>query len=664
MFPTAFARALHPGLILLLAALLFCAGGCSTAGDGTRAMPLAQGGVLDLTAWDFRENGSVDLNGAWVFSWRQLLSPRDFSGSGPWPVTGLFDVPGTWNGREIGGEKLSGDGYATFRLRVRLRPDAPRLAIRILDQATAYQLWVNGTRIAGNGTVGTSAATNRPQYLLQLARLPRSGDSLDIVLQVANFNHSKGGAWNPVTLGSEARLARIQGLRQGLDFFLFGCLLIMGAYHVFLYQLRRTDRSVLYFGLFCLVVACRTTLTENRIFTDLFPAFPWELVFKAELFTVHAAFLLLLLFIRSLYPDDCSRRLMRLLQGICLAFGLTTLATPARISSLLVTPFHPLIIFIHGYLFVVLFKAVLAKRGEAATILTGLLIFFLTVVNDILHNHGIVATAYVAPVGFLFLVGSQSLALARRYSHAFTAVEQLSDAVTDKNRALEEEIAERARLEREIVNVCEEERRRISRDLHDGLCQQLTGARLQFSVLERKLAGAGREPPELQRLSSLLEESVNHAYDLSRGLWPVEYDPQGVGASLDELTRRLAESSGIAIYFIQNRGCAGCSHGSVTHLYRIAQEAITNAVKHSQGSRIVVALDCRDRSRLTLTVRDNGVGRSAAARTAGGLGMGIMAHRAKIIGGLLTVSDAEEGGTLVTCTVPCDKALQEGQSDE
>ncbi|MSM39592.1 MAG: sensor histidine kinase [Geobacter sp.] len=663
MFPTAFARALHFGLILLLAALLFCVSGCRTDSVGTRATPLARGGVIDLTTWDFREDGSVDLNGEWEFFWRQLLSPGDFAGSAPPLMTGPFTVPGTWNGREIGGEKQSGDGYATFRLRVRLRPDAPRLAIRILDQATAYQLWVNGTQIAGNGTVGTSATTNRPQYLLQLSRLPRSSDSLDIVLQVANFNHSKGGVWNPVTLGSEAGLARIQGLRQGLDFFLFGCLLIMGAYHVFLYQLRRTDRSVLYFGLFCLVVACRTALTENRIFTGLFPAFPWELVFKAELFTVHAAFLLLLLFIQSLYPADSSRRLTRFLQGICLAFGLTTLATPARISSLLVTPFHPVIIFIQGYLFVVLFRAILAKRGEAATILTGLLIFFLTVVNDILHNHGVIATAYVAPVGFLFLVGSQSLALARRYSHAFAAVEQLSDAVTDKNRALEEEIAERARLEREIVNVCEEERRRISRDLHDGLCQQLTGARLQFSVLERKLAGAGQEPSELKRLSSLLEESVNHAYDLSHGLWPVEHDPQGVSASLDELTRRLAESSGIAIYFIQERGCADCSHGSVTHLYRIAQEAITNAVKHARGSRIVVGLDCRDRTRLTLTVRDDGVGRSVTSRTTGGLGMGIMEHRAKVIGGTLTVSDAQGGGTVVTCVVPCEERKQEGQSD-
>ncbi|MBI5656357.1 MAG: sensor histidine kinase, partial [Geobacter sp.] len=156
----------------------------------------------------------------------------------------------------------------------------------------------------------------------------------------------------------------------------------------------------------------------------------------------------------------------------------------------------------------------------------------------------------------------------------------------------------------------------------------------------------------MKRLSSLLEESVNHAYDLSRGLWPVEHDPQGVSASLDELTRRLAESSGIAIYFIQERGCADCSHGSVTHLYRIAKEAITNAVKHARGSRIVVGLDCRDCTRLTLTVRDNGVGRSAASRTAGGLGMGIMEHRAKVIGGTLTVSDAQGGGTVVTCVVP------------
>lgn len=410
-----------PGMLITLALLL-----CGCSGNDIGSGFHARQGFLDLGDWEADKDGPVLLNGEWEFYWQQLIPPQEFYGSSRRPMTAFFTIPGIWNNRVIGGYKLKGDGYATFRLRVKLRPNTPQLCIRILDEASAYQLWVNGKQIAGNGIVGTSHAATKPQYLLQVSRVPIGEDLLDIVLQVANFNHAKGGVWNPLTLGAEADIVGNQQLLWGLDFFLFGSLLIMGAYHVCLFLLRRKDLSVLYFGLFCLVVACRTALTENRLLTWLFPDFPWGLVFKAELLTVHAAFLLLLLFIQSLYPIDCSRRFMRLLQGICLAFCLVTLFTHARISSLLVDPFHPIIIFIQGYIFYVLIKAIVRKRGEAATILAGLLIFFLTVINDILHNHGIVDTAYVAPLGFMFLVGSQSLALARRYSQAFATVAQLS----------------------------------------------------------------------------------------------------------------------------------------------------------------------------------------------------------------------------------------------
>ena len=416
-----------PGIVLALLLPLFTILWAGQAEAVERRTPLAQEGVLDLSQWDFPAEGSVDLNGEWAFYWQQLLSPHDLAAVSPWPMTGFFTLPGLWTGREMHGNKLPGDGYATFRLRVTLPPDQPPLAIRILDESSAYRLWVNGRSIAANGVVGTSPATTKPQYLLRIAPLPApESGHLDLVLQVANFSHSKGGVWTPVTLGVEEVLSRTQELKWGLDLFLFGSLLLMGGYHACLYLLRRQDPSVIYFGLFCLLIALRTVLTENRFLTYLFPDLPWELVFKGELLTVHLSFLVLLLFIHTLYAAECSRPLMRLLQGVCLACGLVTLMTPAKISSLLVVPFHPVIVLILGYIVVILSLAIRRRRSGAATILLGLLVFFLAVINDILHNHLVIATAYIAPFGFLFLVGSQSLALARRSSQAFTTVEQLS----------------------------------------------------------------------------------------------------------------------------------------------------------------------------------------------------------------------------------------------
>lgn len=229
----------------------------------------------------------------------------------------------------------------------------------------------------------------------------------------------------------------------------------------------------------------------------------------------------------------------------------------------------------------------------------------------------------------------------------------LADRITIMRREKEAEMLERNRLEHEIVHISEDERRRISHDLHDGLCQQLTAARLRFSVLKRKQAAAGEAQPELTTIATLLDDAVNHAYSLSRGLWPVELDPVGAIPSLQELARRLSESSGIPIEFSRKQRCENCTSRHIIQLHRIAQEAITNALKHAQAGMIQVGFDCCGNG-IVLEVRDNGIGRSAEAESPGGLGTGIMQHRARIIDGDLQILDGEGGGTTVVCRVACD----------
>jgi signal transduction histidine kinase len=186
----------------------------------------------------------------------------------------------------------------------------------------------------------------------------------------------------------------------------------------------------------------------------------------------------------------------------------------------------------------------------------------------------------------------------------------------------------------------------------------LTGARLRCQVLERGSTGGREASGELAALSSLLEDVVSEAYDLSRGLWPVEHDPQGAGPSLEELARRMSESSGVAIEFSRELVCADCANEHVVQLYRIAQEAVANAIKHAKPGRITISLRCQPGDRLTLIVCDDGMGRGAASQSKkGGLGLRIMAHRARMIGGELSIADADGGGTVVTCRLLCKAGL-------
>lgn len=234
---------------------------------------------------------------------------------------------------------------------------------------------------------------------------------------------------------------------------------------------------------------------------------------------------------------------------------------------------------------------------------------------------------------------------------AMTNLQQEIDQRTAANRTLEAEMAERSRLEQEVIEISDNERRRMSHELHDGLCQQLTSARLYCNVLGNSMATGDSDLSVFTTLKGVLDESVQHAYELSRGAWPLEHD---VGnTAFEELVARLAERTAIRIELHQDLACDKCHCGQMGQIYRIAQEAISNAIKHSNGSLITVVLRCAPASGIYLEVRDDGIGRHAASlKSDGGMGFRIMAHRARMMSGRLDIQDVPGGGTAVICTVP------------
>lgn len=214
------------------------------------------------------------------------------------------------------------------------------------------------------------------------------------------------------------------------------------------------------------------------------------------------------------------------------------------------------------------------------------------------------------------------------------------------------DISEQRRLEQEILRISEHERRRIGQDLHDGLGQMLTGIGLiskniaeQLSKEEHSLA------EETSEITTLIREADQHARELARGLVPVEFDTEGLTAALDRLTSHAKKLFDIECTFKSSGKIQFEDATNVTHLYRIAQESVSNAVKHGNASRVEIQLSGTD-SHVRLRVRDNGIGFPDDWDEHGGLGVRIMQFRASLIGANLEVSDADEGGALITCTMP------------
>ncbi|MBV9007655.1 MAG: sensor histidine kinase [Verrucomicrobia bacterium] len=210
------------------------------------------------------------------------------------------------------------------------------------------------------------------------------------------------------------------------------------------------------------------------------------------------------------------------------------------------------------------------------------------------------------------------------------------------------------RLEKEIVTISERERQRVGQDLHDGLCQYLAAlgyaaAALQED-LERLLLPA--EAARAAELTTLLQDAVMQTRNLARGLVPVETSANGLASALEELADSVARLTRIDCRFQQDDEIVIADEATATHLFRIAQEAINNALKHAGAQQIRINLSAEQDGCVVLEVADNGVGIGNAKGGSGGIGLNILQYRANCIGGNLRISQLPEGGTSVRCSVP------------
>ena len=262
---------LYPILAVLIAILLY---GCSGTGATPRA-PRAVDGVLDLTAWQFDRDGPVQLNGGWDFYWRHHLPPTNFPDTDNPPPKQTIRVPGTWNGLKLGNQKLSGAGFATYHLTIVTGPQTQPLAFKLLDMATAFDLYLNGRRLVSCGTVGQTRAMSQPRFYPLVVNLDTSTPQLEVVVHVTNFHHRLGGMWEEIQLGTAADMRASRRGNRNLIFFLFGSILIMGIYHFALFFLRQDDRSPLYFGIFCFLIPIRVLVTGERFVMGLWPGIGW-----------------------------------------------------------------------------------------------------------------------------------------------------------------------------------------------------------------------------------------------------------------------------------------------------------------------------------------------------------------------------------------------------
>jgi len=227
---------------------------------------------------------------------------------------------------------------------------------------------------------------------------------------------------------------------------------------------------------------------------------------------------------------------------------------------------------------------------------------------------------------------------------------RLATSGPDEVIVLVRDVTDRKRLEKEILEISSREQIRIGQDLHDGLGQHLTGVTFLTRALENKLAALSLpEAAEAAEIGRLVLQALSQTRNLARGIFPVELESSGLVQALIELAGTVEKLFKVSCRFEGDGTIMLNDRHLANHLFRLAQEAINNSVKHGKAKQVVIDLQ-RSGDKTVLAIRDDGVGFPAQGLKTNGLGLRIMQYRAQKIGGFLEVRPSDNGGTTVNCS--------------
>jgi len=402
----------------------------------------ASKGILDLTSVDFNKQKLVKLQGQAEFYWNKLMPPASFNlPEAPVP-TGYILIPGIWNGFMIDGKPINGEGFATYHLKIKVNQD-DWYGIKIKEFDCAYKLWVNGTDSVSAGMVGVTKNTTIPSWRRQEIYLRSQDKKIDLVIQIANFQHRKGGAEDTMIFGKRDKVAEYKQVKEGIELFLFGIMFIMFVYHFLFYLYRRKDKSVLWFSLFNLLILVRMLTTGEKVLLEIFPSIPWLFAVRLEYVSYTLAVPVFLAFIFCLYGQKVSKTVVRIVSLIAIAFSIFIVLTPSSIFTYTPIYYQGVVVASALYLFWVLSVAVVKRYENSTVLFFGYLFFLMAIINDLLYYNRLVDTSFIIPFGLFLMLFSQAYVLSRRLSKAFTDVERLSDELNYNNQNLEEIVKKR-----------------------------------------------------------------------------------------------------------------------------------------------------------------------------------------------------------------------------
>ena len=444
----------------------------------TQNSSLLKEGVLDLSTYNWDSEGIIRLDGEWDFFWNKFVTEEDYTNQSL-PPHDTLSVPGEWNHFSKNNSNPKGFGYGTYVLHIKGNKSSD-LVLKFLLNNTASEVEYSKKIVYKSGNIHASADSHIPQKKPAFIYLDDTPEDFLLLIRVSNFTTSSGGLTSVLRLGTPSQMLQYTESNHLRDFFPLGSLLIIGVYHIFIFIGRYSEKTSLFFGLFCLVSALRTFLGGDTNLFDKDSISTYLFFLRIEYFTLPFATYLSQSYLFEMIKDSIIKnienhsisgnklntifnKLFTLsnfydLRNYLLAFSLLLcfgdlFSSPYTFTNNL---FLSHINFLINSMYAISFLSYLYTKKEeyVGSILFSIGIFILLILNDVLNRYYIINTIQLFQFGFIFFIFTQSFIITTKQASKFTKTEnqkKLSEVIA---RELEAQVNSRTEdLKKESLKV-------------------------------------------------------------------------------------------------------------------------------------------------------------------------------------------------------------------
>lgn len=552
--------------------------------------PLAKQGILDLRQQSFEEK--IPMDGDWAFYWQQLVDPvHPASGT---PVFTSF--PFLWTNYIKNGKNLPSFGYASYRLTVLLPETEKQLRISMPDAYCAYALYVNGRLSAANGKVTTSARDFVPHWQYRAFDIPKGTDTLQLLLQISNFAHSKAGMKKSIVIGEKSGIELTRQRSAAIDLMLTGCLFMGGLFFLGLFLLGSRDRAILLFSLYSMVYSYRIIGVDNYVLHTILPQLNWYITVRMEYISLFLGIGLFGLYTRYLYPEDVSKKAVVFVSLLCFSFAGCSLVWPPISFTRLINPFLVIMLLCIIYTPYVYFRAYQKKRPGAVYALCSSAVLMPVFTISLLYYWGMIPQLQVVSfAGYICFFFLQSLVLSHRVSF-----------LLKKAKAQAEE---GLRAKSEFLST-------MSHEIRTPLNSVVGMSHILLSSNPRE---------DQQNQLNVMLFSANHLLAIVNDI--LDYNKieagkisfESIGMDFASIAANVvtglkgdAEKKGITLDFHVDTALQDRVKGDPTRTFQVLNNLVHNAIKFTQQGFVAVSIEVKEETEkyitLKIQVRDTGIG--------------------------------------------------------